>query len=109
MFSAVNLFTSLAYDGAQSESKSHLKYEPVLDLYSVALIQIFVKSFYLCENLQIAGSAVLVGFFILVIAGFAVPVGFFILEIAGFAVPDGFFFCESGSWSVYRDATFAIG
>ena len=43
------------------------------------------SSFYLCENLEIAGSAVLVGFFILEIAaGSAVLVGFFIIEIEVF-------------------------
>ena len=65
------------------------------------------SSFYLCENLEIAGSAVLVGFFILKIegseeqaskileiTGSAVQVSFKILEITGSAVQVSCFFLE---------------
>ena len=67
--------------------------------FGLSLIERIFKaapSFYFCENLLIAWSAVLFGFFILEI-GSAVPGSFFILEI-GSAVLVGFYFCEPCNW-----------
>ncbi len=63
------------------------------------LIEQAPKSFYLCENLRMARSAVLVGFFFLEIAETALQsgfcfceVGFFLIEIEESLIQSGFYF-----------------